>query len=84
VRSTGAKAAKRGVRVFAAFFFSIHHPFSPSQKERQSNTKTIQGAQMTANNHINNTTTKRQIELCNSKNKMEQCARYLLPDTERT
>ena len=39
---------------------------------------------MTANNHINNTTTKRQIELCNSKNKMEQCARYLLPKTERT
>ncbi len=39
---------------------------------------------MTANNHINNTTTKRQNKLCNSKNKMEQCARNLLPDTERT
>ncbi len=38
---------------------------------------------MTANFHINNTT-KRQNKLCNSKNKMEQFARYLLPKTEHT
>jgi hypothetical protein len=49
----------------------IHHPFSPSQKERQRDTKTIQGTEMTANNHSNTTTAKHQIELCNSKNKME-------------
>lgn len=37
---------------------------------------------MTANHHINNTTTKRQNKLCNFKNKMEQYARYLLQKTE--
>jgi hypothetical protein len=62
----------------------VHHPFSTSQKEILRDTKTIQGAKMTAYNHIITITTKNQIELCNSKNIMEQFARYLLHNTEHT
>ena len=70
---------------------TIHNPFSPSQKEILRETNIIQEPydhqQLQYDTPYNcciNTTTKRQIELCNSKNKMEQNARYLLHNTEHT
>ena len=64
----------------------LHHEsqplLNPAKRMTKSN-KNHPGAKMTTNYVINYTNT-RQHKLCKSKNNMEQFARYLLQNTERT
>jgi hypothetical protein len=76
------------LRFFESYYVvatTTHNPFSALQKEREREREKYKSfrSQMTTTCCIN-TTNKRQIELCNSKNKMEQFARYLLHNTEHT